>query len=179
MSEAKNSVGNEIQMDRTAINDIANSTVLESKIARNVFEAIPELRFHGETPIRNGKDHDTPVAKSVKRSCTVLSPVEESNSDVNLEKTVESSIIRSIDKLVPCILENIRTGLRNTINEIVDAKISDLRNGLDGKVNLEAAKSKLKTLSESELLETYNRRDNIKLLGLSSSSTKVKKIINR
>ena len=122
MSEATNSVGNEIQMERTAINDIANSTVLESKIVRNVSEAMPELRFHGETLIRNGKDLDTPVAKSVKRSCTVLSPVEESNSDVNLEKTVESSIKRSIDHLVPCILETIRTELRNTISEIVNAK---------------------------------------------------------
>ena len=63
MSEATNSVGNEIQMDRTAINDIANSTVLESKIACNFSEAMPELRFHGETPIRNGKDLDTPVEK--------------------------------------------------------------------------------------------------------------------
>ena len=124
MSEARDSVGNQIQMDRTAINDIANSTVLESKIACNVSEAKPELRYHGETPIRNGKDLDTPVTKIVKRSCTVLSPVEESNS----EKTVESSIKRSIDNLVPCILETIRTELRNTISEIVDAKISDLRN---------------------------------------------------
>ena len=144
MSEATNSVGNEIQMDRTTINDLANSTVLESKIARNVSEAMPELRFHGEKPIRNGKDLDTPVAKSVKRSCIVLSPVEVSNSDVNLEKTVESSIKISIDNLVPCTLENIRTELRNTIIEIVDAKISDPRKELDGKVNLEAAKSKLK-----------------------------------
>ena len=135
-------------MDRTEINDIANSTVLESKFARNVSEAMPKLRFHGETPIRNGKDLDTPVAKSVKRSCTVLSPVEESNSGVNLGKTVESSIKRSIDNLVPCILQTIRTELLNAISEVVDAKISDLRSELDGKVNLEAAKSKLITFSE-------------------------------
>ena len=38
---------------------------------------------------------------------------------------------------------------------------------------MEAAKSKLKT-SESELLETYNKRDNIKLLGLSPCSTEGK-----
>ena len=174
MSEATNSVGNEIHMDRTAINDIANWTVLERKIARNFSEVMSELRFHGETPIRNGKDLDNPVAKSVTRSFSVLSPVEESNSDVKLEKTVESSIKRSIDNLVPCILETIRTELRNTISEIVNVKISDLRNELDGKVNLEAAKSKLKNLSESEVLETYNRRDNIKLLGLSPCSTEGK-----
>ena len=68
----------------------------------------------------------------------------------------------------------IRTELRNTISEIVDAKFSDLRNELDGKVNFEAAKSELKTLFESELLETYKRRDNIKLLGLSPCSTEGK-----
>ena len=167
MSEDTNSVGNKVQMDGSAI----NATVLEGKIAQKFSEAMPELRFHGETPIRNGKDLDTPVAKSVKRSCAVLSPAEEAHPDVNLEKTVESSIKRSIDNLVPCILETIRTELRNTISEVVDAKISDLRNELDGKVNLEATKSKLKTLSESELLETYNRRDNIKVLGLSPCST--------
>ena len=141
------------------------------KLRQNFSEAIPELRFHGETPLRNGKDLDTHVAKSVNRRCTVLSAVEQSNPDVNLEKTVESSIKRLIDNLVPCILETIRNELRNTISEIVDAKISDLRNELEGKVNLEDTKSKLKTLSESELLETYNRRDNIKVLGLSPYST--------
>ena len=137
LSEAINSVGNEVQMDRSAINDTRNSTVLEGKIAQNFSEAMPELRYHGETPIRNGDDTDTTVAKSVQRGCTVLSPVEEANPDVNLEKTVESSIKRSIDNLVPRIPEMIRTELRNTISEIVDAQISDLRNELDGKVNLE------------------------------------------
>ena len=171
LSEATNSVGYEVQMDGSAINGTRNSTVLEGKIAQNFSEAMPELRFHGETPNRNGKDLDTPVAKSVKRSCAVLSPVEEANPDVNLEKKVESSIKRSIDNIVPCILETLRTELRNTISEIVDSKTSDLRNELDGKVNLEATKSKLKFLSESELLETYNRRDNIKVLELSSCST--------
>ena len=66
MSEAINSVGNEIQMDKTAINDIANSTVPESKIARILSAARPELRFHGETPIRNAKELDTLFAKSAK-----------------------------------------------------------------------------------------------------------------
>ena len=108
ISEPPNYFGNEIQMDRTAINDRANSTVLESKIPRKVSEAMPDLRFHGETPIRNGT-LIIPLQKSVKRSCTVLSPVKESNSDVNLEQTVESSIKRSIDNLVPCILETSRT----------------------------------------------------------------------
>ena len=137
-SKATNSVGIEIQMDRTAINDIAKSTVLESKNARNFIEAMPELRFQGETPIRNGKDlDDTAVAKSVKRSFTVTSPLEESNSVMNLEKTVQSSIKRSIDNIVPCILETIRTQLRNTISAIVDAKNSDLTNELYCKVNLE------------------------------------------
>ena len=125
-------------MDRTAINDIANSTVLECKIARNFIEAMPELRFQGQTPIRNDKDlDDTPVAKSVKRSCTATSPLEESNSVVNLEKTVESSIKRSIDNLVPCKLQTIRSELRNTISAIVDAKNSDLTNEFDGKAILE------------------------------------------
>ena len=140
LSEAINSVGNEVQMDRKAINDTRNSTVLEDKIAQNFSEAMPELRFHGETPIRNGDDPDTTNAKRVQRGCTVLSPVEEANPDVNLEKAVESSIKRSIDNLVPRILEMIRTELRNTTSEIVDAKIWDPKNELDGKVNLEAAK---------------------------------------
>ena len=85
------------------------------------------------------------VAKSVNRSVTVFSPVEEANPDMNLERTLDSSIKRSIDNLVPCILETIRTELRTTISKIVDAKLSDLRNEFNGKVNLEAAKSQLKT----------------------------------
>ena len=174
MSKATNSVRNEIQMDRVAINDIANSTVRESTIARNFSEAMAELRFHGEIPIGNVKELDTPVAKRVKRSCTVLIPVNEANPYMNSEKRTDSSIKRSTDNLVPCILETIRTELRITISDTIDAELIDLRNELDDKVNLEAAKSELQTFSESELLETYNRKDNIKQLGLSPCSTESK-----
>ena len=69
------------------------------------------------------------------------------NSEVNLEKRVESSIKRTIDILVSCLFETIRTEMPNTMSEIFNAKTGDLRKELDGKVNLEAAKSKLKSLS--------------------------------
>ena len=35
-------------------------------------------------------------------------------------------------------------------------------------LDIQAADAKLKTFAETEILETYNRRDNIKIIGLQS-----------
>ena len=56
--------------------------------------------------------------------------------------------------------------MKTAISDIVDEKINKLKSQLDLKIDIEQEKAKLKTLSECELLETYNRRDNIKILGL-------------
>ena len=60
----------------------------------------------------------------------------------------------------------IRSEIRNTISQIVDKKIEDLKLEMDTKYNFGLEKQQLKTLSETELLETYNRRDNVKIIGL-------------
>ena len=53
-----------------------------------------------------------------------------------------------------------------TISETVNEKIDKFNSQLELKKDIEQEKAKLKTLSECELLETYNRPDNIKTLGL-------------
>ena len=65
-------------------------------------------------------------------------------------------------------METIRSELRVTIDEIVDKKVNELRSEMQCELDIQAADAKLKTLSESEILEIYNRRDNIKIIGLQS-----------
>ena len=56
--------------------------------------------------------------------------------------------------------------LSETINAIVEDKFKTLRAELEEHSNFERRKIELKALSETEFLQTYNRRDSIKILGL-------------
>ena len=50
-----------------------------------------------------------------------------------------------------------------TIEEIVDKKVNELRSEIQCELHIQAPDAKL---LEREILETYNRRDNIKIIGL-------------
>ena len=118
----------------------------------------PQLKFQGMTPVTK-----TPAPK---RPCTVLSPIGEVDVESTMSKLIEDSFEKSIQKMMPQILQTVKDEVRTTINDIVDAKIEELQNKLSLKIDLEQEKAKLKTLSEAELLESYNRRDNVKILGV-------------
>ena len=65
--------------------------------------------------------------------------------------------------VIPSILDTLRKELRSTINEIVDNKIKNLEIKSNRKLLFESEKADLKTLSETELLESYMRRENVKI----------------
>ena len=98
----------------------------------------------------------------------LLSPVNEISLEPAVVKSIEESIHKSITSLIPTIMETIRSELRVTIDEIVDKKVNELRSEMMCELDIQTADAKLKTLSEPEILEIYNRRENIKIIGLQS-----------
>ena len=139
-------------------------------------EVLLTLKFQGKTPsslnlqtnTHTVVQQQTPLNKGTKRGCAVLSPVNEISLEPAVVKSIEESIQKSITGLIPVIMETIRSELRVRIDEIVDKKVGELRSEMQCELDIQAADAKLKTLSETEILETYNRRDNIKIIGLQS-----------
>ena len=130
----------------------------------------------------------TPLMKGGKRACVVLSPEENDakpeNAKVNenapyldISKITKNNFQKSVADMLPEIMktvksemESIKTELKNefelkaTTGEIVDEKNDKIKSQFELKIDIEHEKAKLKTLSECKLLQTYNRRDNIKIL---------------
>ena len=94
-------------------------------------------------------------------------PLTEISEESEMHKTVEDSIEKSIKKFLPSILDTLRKELRSTINKIVEKKIKNQEIKSSGKLLFESEKANLKTL-----LESYNRPENVKILGLKTNNLK-------
>ena len=120
----------------------------------------PQLKFRGQTPLIKGNN---------KRSRVSLSPEELSNEN-RVNSSIEAGIQKALEDLIPTIVQKLKKELSETINAIVEDKFKTLRAELEDHSNFERRKIELKALSETEFLQTYNRRDNIKILGLPEQS---------
>ena len=114
---------------------------------------------------------------SAKRTCIELSPCGEESSfeeKLNLAKKVEGAISNSVNALIPKLLDVIQLQIKEVMNLATTEAISKVKDELliwvKGEISHNEKKVNLKTLSESELLENYNRRDNVKILGLNETN---------
>ena len=142
-------------------------------------EELPQLRLYDQTP--------TVDRKTAKRPCTELSPINESPTKLitdDMWKQIERTITSTINSAIPNIIENIVCELQCTFNGMIDRAITTAKTEIYDEVreNIATAKTEIfevreninfvdskiavRTKCEAEQLETYNRRDNIKILGL-------------
>ena len=128
---------------------------------------LPDLRFHDQTPLSKPDN---------KRSRLLLgsSPTEEDNSDdARIQKFVDEAIQRTISSMLPKIVETLRTEIKDTLSNAITKAVSDMKTEIMGELREDIVfvdkKSELKTLCETEQLETYNRRDNLKILGINEN----------
>ena len=77
-----------------------------------------------------------------------------------------ADMLTEIMKTVKSFKTELKNELKTTMSEIVNEENDKLKSELELKIDIGQEKVKLKTLSESELLETYNRRDNNKIIDL-------------
>ena len=113
---------------------------------------LPGLRVHDQTPVaRTGS----------KGMCSEPSPINEYND--NIIKSVNDAIEKSMDAQLPKLLESVETRIMDTLKQLVDDAMmvrGEVMQVMTQKLQVER-RYYLKSISEAELLEAYNRRDNI------------------
>ena len=124
------------------------------------------LKYHGQTPI---------CSSTNKRPFIELSPCVEDNGggQLDISKQVEDAITKSVNLLMPKMIENIKEQIKSVVETAIGTALSNLKNEMMLWTKEEISKLEkreaLRTLSEAELLESYNRKDNVKIIGLSET----------
>ena len=142
--------------------DVLNHTQPESFTVEKEFDkdGIPTLKFQGQTSLKKPNN---------KLGCNVLSPADNAFNDVGITKAIELGVQKTVGNLNPTLVQSIRSELRSTINEIVEDKLEQMKKEMQLRSDFENRKFELSALSEAEVLENYNRRENIKILDLPES----------
>ena len=114
---------------------------------------MPDLRYHDQTPLAKADN---------KRLCSALSP-EDNESD--LTKTVQEAIQAGVASSMPDIIKTIQDQLTTKIKAAVDESLKSLREDITREVKetvfYAEERSDLKAKCDSEMLESYNRRENV------------------
>ena len=115
--------------------------------------AIPQLRYQDQTPISNKADN--------KRLSSILSPITDELTQI------EGIIDKTMEKLLPQMVSRIKDSLIETIQSIVGDAVSRVKTEMVRVVeelfNYEQRCSDLMVKSETQLLESYNKRENIRV----------------
>lgn len=117
------------------------------------YKEMSQLRYHDQTPL--------PTKQDEKRRCfSMLSPVDE--DDDALSSKLEAAMDKAMAKLMPKIMETIRNEMKDAVADMR----AEITRDIQGHLKMARNVNELKTLSEAELLEGYNRRDNVRIIGL-------------
>ena len=114
-----------------------------------------------------------PVAKGPKRGCTELSPVTK-NRDANLEAIIQNAI----RKAIPYIMSHMQQQLEASIASAVQYSLATFKQQVKTEMVDIENRCYLKTLSESEVRVSYNRRDNVKIFNFKMNEGKKRKEYN-
>ena len=143
----------------------------------NDAQKMPDLRYHNQTPLAKPDN---------KRLCSALSPMTEEYTEDNgndLTKTVQEAIQAGVASSMPGIMKSIQDQLTTKIKAVIDECLKNLReditNEINGAVFYAEERSALKAECESEMLESYNRRENVRIIGMPDSSADViERVVN-
>ena len=116
----------------------------------------PPLRYQDQTPISKQDN---------KRSRTELSPLYELSHKDTLQNQIEKAVEKSLEKCLPRLNDDLLDKLKLLIKNAVNTLKTQLQEEMTSMEN----KMNLKMMSEIELLENYNRRENIRIVGLPES----------
>ena len=95
---------------------------------------------------------------------------DEENSEDDVTEKLRHTVEESMKLLIPSFVEQIKAQLMTAINVAVESAINNMQKEIISSSKMEIASqaniSYLRTLSEAEKLESYNRRDNLRILGI-------------
>ena len=79
-----------------------------------------------------------------------------------MEEVIQSALAAQL----PSINAGIQAEVRNSVSAAINDAIAKLKDEFAQKLTVQEERCNLKSLSEAKLLESYNRRENIKVIGL-------------
>lgn len=142
---------------------------VSTDISVNAILDPPTLRFMDQTP--------TPIPRNEsKRLCSELSPITEvGNSD--LAQQIHRAVEESISSVFPRAIQQLESSLQEVIQKSILTAIASIKDEVHKAMMTELdkfqANSELKLWCETERLETYNRRDNLRLFNLAEEKRTV------
>ena len=120
---------------------------------------MPELKQFGQTPISSN---------SGKRLCAVLSPLAE-NEDDTLMSRIETMIEKALATHIPKLVDQLKSTIEQSVKTLIDQQMNAFKEEIQKELEDSERHTALRIKCESEALETYNRRENIRILGVQSS----------
>ena len=119
---------------------------------------MPDLKLHGQTPI---------VTNAGKRLCTELSPLVEMDND-ELVMKIDAMIEKAFTTHLPKMIEQLKVSLEQSVKNLVEEHIKAHKNEMKDEMQQLERHNALRVKCQSEVLESYNRRDNLRILGIAS-----------
>ena len=116
-------------------------------------QSLPGLNFQGQTPI------STNIGEKL---CSELSPSTESVDDVlmnKLQALVKSSLLTFLPKFIAEQRLTIDQSIKSLIAEHFNSNTTEIKEEMD----IRERKNTLRGKCEADVLETYNRRDNLQV----------------
>ena len=170
--------GNEIQNDAQSggIESIVDTPVINASdnavtnnIAGNAPEQsnnLPTLRYLDRTPM---------VKPDSKRSRFELSPIEQSPvTEVTMNEAIAAAVSQTVKQVLPKIVEEVKATINESIKTMIGQLMADMKREILKEMREEAINQQreadLKMLCETEMLESYNRRDNVRIIGVPEAS---------
>ena len=132
----------------------------QSQLENCESEAPPQLRFMDQTPKPSNMPPDN------KRTRTELSPPSEDIIGENITNRIGKIVEKTVSQRIPKIIQDLQSSLQQLIHEEIEILKRQIKEEVQQQIEDSRHDEHLKMLSESELPETYNRQDNIKIFRL-------------
>ena len=133
---------------RAKVNDVERSNLDDGL-------PLPDLRFHDQTPIMRSVG---------KRLCSELSPLAE-NDEVLMGK-IESMIKTSLATHLPSFIAQVQSTIDQSIKTLITEHITPFKDEIREELKHQERQNTLQVKSEAEMLESYNRRENLRIIGV-------------
>ena len=123
----------------------------------NEKEQMPGIRYHDQTPVAKADN---------KRLRSAFSPTDDNDNNDELKNTIQEAVASAIPGIVKIIEEQIIQSIQSAIDERLNKAKDEIKKEVNESIYYAEERCNLKAKCESELLESYNRRENVRIIGL-------------
>ena len=158
----------ESEMQTNIVAETQTENNAEDQTITTEEQTIPVLRYKDQTPF-------TPVRKGEKRQKIDLSPLDSIIEGGDFSRTISDTIEEKMKAIIPQIVQKIKESLKTTFEEMLNKAIGEakleVKNEVKRQMAWQSREMTLKALSESEVIETYIRRENVRIMGIPENAT--------